>query len=72
MSNYYYRDNDGNWFVKHDKELTPVEFSSSMEIAYMMGKMATLDKIRGEMYETSMQIRDSQVEKLSKTPISRE
>ena len=70
MSNYYYRDNEGNWFVKNGKELYPVEFSGSMEIAYSMGKIAALDKIRGEMDETSMQIRDSQVKKLSKTPIS--
>jgi len=48
MSNYYYRDDDGNWFVKNGNELYPVEFSGSMEIAYIMGKMAELDRIMEE------------------------
>ena len=61
MSNYYHRDNEGNWFVKHGKNLHPVEFSESMEIAYVMGKIATLDKLRGEMDENLMQIRDTQL-----------
>ncbi len=49
MSNYYYRDKDGNWFVKHGKELTPVEFGASMEIAYLMGQLELLEKQRDEL-----------------------
>jgi len=55
------RDNEGNWFVRDGAELYPVEFSSSMEIAYIMGKIAALDQLRGEMNENLMQIRDSQI-----------
>ena len=59
MSNYYYRDNEGNWFVKNGDKLYPIEFSGSMEIAYIMGKIAVLDKLREGMNENLMQIRDS-------------
>ena len=73
MSNYYHRDNEGNWFVKAGKGLYPVEFSGSMEVAYIMGKMAALDKIRGEMNELSMQIGDTQVsEGMANSPVSRQ
>ena len=50
MSNYYHRDNDGNWFVKHEDNLTPVEFSSSMELAYVMGKMAAWEDAKKILY----------------------
>jgi len=46
MSNYYYRDDDGNWFVHAGKEFIPIEFSGSMEIAYSMGKLAELDRLQ--------------------------
>ncbi len=49
MSNYYYRDDDGNWFVKHGDKLDPVEFGASMEIAYLMGQMDLLEKQREEL-----------------------
>ena len=44
MSNYYHRDEEGNWFIKHGKELIPVEFGASMEIAYTMGQLAEANK----------------------------
>jgi len=72
MSNYYHRDNEGNWFVKHGDKLTLVEFSGSMEIAYTMGKIAELDKLRGDMNENLMQIRDSQMGRMVTAPISGE
>jgi len=69
MSNYYHRDKDGNWFIKTGDKLYPVEFSGSMEIAYTMGKIATLDKIRGEMNELALQIGGSQVVKMADSPV---
>jgi hypothetical protein len=61
MSNYYHRDNEGNWFVKHGKKLTPVEFSASMEIAFTMGKIAELDQLRERANENLMLVRDARV-----------
>ena len=59
MSNYYYRDKEGNWFISSNRILVPFEYSSSMEIAYQMGKIAALDELREAMNENLMQIRDS-------------
>jgi len=72
MSNYYHRDNEGNWFVKNGKELYPIEFSESMEIAYIMGKIATLEKIRGEINELALQIRGAQMGEIPTSPLSGE
>uniref|UniRef100_A0A6H2A6B9 Uncharacterized protein n=1 Tax=viral metagenome TaxID=1070528 RepID=A0A6H2A6B9_9ZZZZ len=72
MSNYYYRDNEGNWFVKDGKKLYPIEFSGSLEIAFIMGKIAALDKIRGEMNELALQIGDTQIRGVDSTPVSGE
>jgi hypothetical protein len=47
---YYHRDNDGNWFVKHGDNLTPVEDSSSMELAYIMGKLAAWEDAKKLMF----------------------
>ena len=63
MSNYYHRDKDGNWFVKHGDELTPIEFSGSMEVAYTMGKISELNRLREKMDENIMLVRDSQISK---------
>ena len=48
MSNYYHRDENGNWFVSDGKNLTPVEFGASMEIAYKMGQIETYKKLLKE------------------------
>ncbi len=44
MSNYYHRDENGNWFVGE----TPVEFGASMEIAYKMGQIDLYHKLLKE------------------------
>ncbi len=49
MSNYYYRDDEGNWFVRSSKRLIPVDFSASMEIAYTMGKLIELKKQKNDL-----------------------
>jgi hypothetical protein len=49
MSNYYYRDKKGNWFVKHGNNLDPVEFGASMEVAYLMGKQDALEELRRKL-----------------------
>ncbi len=64
MSNYYYRNNEGNWFVSDGKELYPVEFSCSMECAYKMGQVAILEELKSKMtengqYENLMQVGNS-------------
>ena len=37
MSNYYYRDKDGDWFISDGEKNYPIEYSGSMEIAYQQG-----------------------------------
>ncbi len=54
MSNYYYRDEKGNWFVKHGKNLDPVEFGASLEIAYLMGQLDLLEEQRKALDETTL------------------
>ena len=61
MSNYYHRDKEGNWYVEKGKELYSVEFSGSMEIAYVMGKIATFKELRSGINENLMLARNTQM-----------
>ena len=45
MSNYFYRDDDGNWFISSGKNLTPVVYSASLEVAFKMGQIAAIEEI---------------------------
>lgn len=49
MSNYYHRDNEGNWFISSHDILTQFEYSDSMEIAYVMGKISALEELKGDL-----------------------
>ena len=66
---YYHRDNEGNWFVRNGAILYPVEYSASMEIAYMMGKIEALDKIGGMLNETTLQIGPTLLGKVDATSL---
>jgi hypothetical protein len=69
MSNYYYRDNEGNWFIKHGQKLYPVEFSGSMEIAFKMGKIAAIDQIREEMSAYTMSVKNSPMGRVDESTV---
>ncbi len=69
MSNYYHRDNKGNWSVAKNGILYPVEFSSSMECAYLIGKIDALEELKRETNETTLQIKDSQIREVDSASI---
>lgn len=39
MSNYYYRDKDGDWFISDGEKNYPIDYAGSMELAYRQGIM---------------------------------
>ena len=60
MSNYYIREN-GDWFVKHGKDKIPIEFSVSMEIAYLQGKNDAIQEVidnLGTLYSMNKEVFD--------------
>ncbi len=71
MSNYYFRDVHGNWFVSSRRNLTSVEDSASMEIAYMMGRLDAYGEILEDRKNDTLLANGAQVVKVDITSVSR-
>ena len=61
MSNYYFRDVHGNWFISNKRKLTPVADNLSMGMAYLQGKVDARKEILEDRKNDTLLARSTQV-----------